>query len=177
LIDQAAEYIRQDHAGRLFMIRKRACQAFGANNDRIYPPLKKRLSEKIMPFELKYDLVKKIISEQQARASAEREAQSRRGISGFSRARVAHAAQCHHRLAQIIAQGSMLKRLTARLELSFACRVQERIISDLYDAASISKGKFTVSLELLSLPKTVAEAVETVLLPQPLKKLYRTYSV
>jgi hypothetical protein len=40
-----------------------------------------------------------------------------------------------------------------------SAEAQERIISDLYDAASISRGKFSVSLQLLDLTKTVEKAI------------------
>ena len=125
-----------------------------------------------MPFELKYDLVKKIISEQQARASAEREAQSREEFLALVAHELRTPLNAITGWAQIIAQGVNAETLDRALGVIIRnAEVQERIISDLYDAASISKGKFTVSLELLSLPKTVAEAVETVLPSATAKKI------
>jgi signal transduction histidine kinase len=125
-----------------------------------------------MALQLKYDLVKKLISEQQARASAEREVQSREEFLAL----VAHELRTPLNAivgwAQIVAQGVNAETLDRALGVIIrSAEAQERIISDLYDAASISKGKFTVSLKLLNLLKTIAEAVETVLPSATAKKI------
>jgi signal transduction histidine kinase len=117
-----------------------------------------------MALELNFDLVKKLISEQQARANAEREAESREEFLALVAHELRTPLSAITGWARIVAQGVNAEMLDRALAVIIrSAQAQERIISDLYDAASISKGKFAISPKLIKLPTTVEEAVETVL--------------
>jgi signal transduction histidine kinase len=117
-----------------------------------------------MALELNFNLLKRIICEQRARAIAEREIESRDKFLAFVAHELRTPLNAITGWARLVAKGvdqATLERAIAIIIRS--AEAQERIVSDLYDASGISSGKFAVSLNLINLPDVIADAVETVL--------------
>lgn len=111
------------------------------------------------------DLVLQLVREREARLCAEAETRSRDDFLALVAHELRTPLSAILGWTQIIAGGGLdtadFARAVAAIERSAIA--QERIIADLYDAASIKHGKFSLSKDLMPLQPIVAGAVETML--------------
>ncbi|HEX8637494.1 MAG TPA: HAMP domain-containing sensor histidine kinase [Pyrinomonadaceae bacterium] len=105
-----------------------------------------------------------LVCEHRARGEAERELESRDELLAFVAHELRTPLNAITGWARLIAQGADAETLDRAIGVIIRnAEAQERIIADLYDAASILSGKFSMTLKLLKVHKTLEKAVETVL--------------